>query len=106
MKRRWVCIGLALLLVLTGCNIKPKAPTITLTAPTDGQKMVVVESAKVASLSWSASDPNNKPLSFDVYVGETATGMTKKTTTQPTNLPSYRPYCRKDLLLESERLKW
>jgi len=84
MKRRWVCIGLALLLVLTGCNIKPKAPTITLTAPTDGQKMVVVESAKVASLSWSASDPNNKPLSFDVYVGETATGMTKKTTTTAT----------------------
>ncbi|HOV94070.1 MAG TPA: fibronectin type III domain-containing protein [Spirochaetales bacterium] len=84
MRRRWVCIGLALLLVLTGCNIKPKAPTITLTTPTEGQKIVVAESAKVVTLAWSAADPNNKPLSFDVFVGESVAGMTKRTTTTAT----------------------
>lgn len=81
MKGRWVCIGVALLLVLTGCNLKPKAPTITLSTPADGSQMVILESTKAVPLAWTATDPNNKTLSFDVYLGTTAGGMTKQGTT-------------------------
>lgn len=84
MKRRWTCIGAALLL-LVGCNLKVEnAPTVTLSSPTDGTQMAVLQEDKAVTLAWTAEDAEGDPLTFDVYSGTTEAGMTKKATTSET----------------------
>ena len=84
MRGRWVCIGAVALVLLAGCNLKSKAPTVTLSAPTDGSGVAVLKDTKAVKLEWTAEDPNGKTLSFDVYAGTSAGSLTKQGTVADT----------------------
>lgn len=64
--------------------LKSKAPTVTLSAPTDGSGVAVLKDTKAVKLEWTAEDPNGKTLSFDVYAGTSAGSLTKQGTVADT----------------------
>ncbi len=75
--RKWVFLGLVLVaMLISSCVPSNQPPTISNMQPS-GSGIQPDEDMKV-TLSWSASDPEGDPITYDLYFGESEDAMSQQ----------------------------
>ncbi|MEJ5230103.1 MAG: hypothetical protein WHT65_08890 [Pseudothermotoga sp.] len=77
MRLKWLLI-LALVVVLYSCfGPIDRLPQVSLISPQDGAQVAVIASTKAVTLKSTATDPEGRALTFEVYLGTSATNLSK-----------------------------
>ncbi|ABV34590.1 fibronectin type III domain-containing protein [Pseudothermotoga lettingae] len=87
MRFKWILLAGVFVLLLYGCLGPVNGlPTVSLISPYDGQEVAVLASDKAVTLKSTATDPEGRSLTFDVYMGTSSTNLSKIATV---NEPEY-----------------
>jgi hypothetical protein len=87
MRFKWILLTGVFVLLLYGCLGPVNGlPTVSLISPYDGQEVAVLASDKAVTLKSTATDPEGRSLTFDVYMGTSSTNLSKIATV---NEPEY-----------------
>lgn len=74
MKISYYLIVVILVLTLTSCSFMNRPPEVKLISPEDGETGMPISGIV---LRWNASDPENDPITYTVYIGKSADSMSK-----------------------------
>ncbi|MGJ8455179.1 hypothetical protein ACSFC1_07745 [Pseudothermotoga sp. U03pept] len=86
MKVKWLLV-LALVVLLYSCfGPINQLPQVSLISPQDGAQVAVLASTKSVTLKSTATDPEGRALTFEVYLGTSPGNLSKITTV---NVPQY-----------------
>lgn len=87
MSKKWLLLIAVVALALYGClGPANRNPQVSLIYPEDGAQVAVLASTKAVTLKSTASDPEGLSLTFDVYLGTSASNLSKIATV---NEPEY-----------------
>jgi len=87
---KWLLLA-ALLITLFSCSAPTnvpinQAPRVSLISPQDGAQVAVLASTRSVTLKFTATDPEGQALTFEVYLGTSASNLSKIATV---NRPEY-----------------
>ena len=87
---KWLLLA-ALLITLFSCSAPTnvpinQAPEVSLISPQDGAQVAVLASTRSVTLKSTATDPEGRALTFEVYLGTSASNLSKIATV---NRPEY-----------------
>ncbi|WP_041083550.1 fibronectin type III domain-containing protein [Thermotoga profunda] len=78
MSKKWLLLIAVVVLALYGClGPANRNPQVSLIYPEDGAQVAVLASTKAVTLKSTASDPEGLSLTFDVYLGTSASNLSK-----------------------------
>ncbi len=87
MSKKWLLLVGVIVVALYGCfGPINRIPQVSLIYPQDGAQLAVLASTKAVTLKSTATDPEGQSLTFDVYMGTSASNLSKIATV---NEPEY-----------------